>query len=83
MLNLVFSRSGKHVIVLSSESYTARNEYMICSVLGHRLDVAWSKPDVDHPEDGWDPAAFRSGFTFDFAREGLFLQEVLESLESR
>ncbi len=80
LLSLVFSRSAKHVIVVSSESYTARNEYMICSVLGHALDVAWSKPDVDHPEGGWDAAAVRSGFTFDFEREGAFLQQVLQSL---
>jgi capsular polysaccharide biosynthesis protein len=81
LLSLVFSRRGKHVIVLSTESYAVRNEHLICSVLGHPLDVVWSKPDVNHPEGGWDRDAFRAGFTFDFDREGLFLAEVLASLD--
>jgi hypothetical protein len=80
LFTLVFSGSPKHVIVLSSESYTASNEYMICSVLGHRLDMVWSRPDVDHPEQGWDQEAFRSGFTFDFDREGAYLRAVLAAL---
>ncbi|HYO40513.1 MAG TPA: glycosyltransferase 61 family protein [Nocardioidaceae bacterium] len=83
LFSLVFSKTPKRVIVVSSESYTARNEYLMCSVLGHRLDVTWSQPDVDHPDAGWGREAFRSGFTFDFEREGLFLREVLQSLDSQ
>jgi capsular polysaccharide biosynthesis protein len=80
LLNLMFTVSPKRVVVLSPESYTARNEYLICSVLGHQLDVAWSVPDVSHPVGGWDPAANRSGFTFDVDREGRWLEQVLTEL---
>ncbi|HET9826903.1 MAG TPA: glycosyltransferase 61 family protein [Nocardioidaceae bacterium] len=81
LLNLVFTVSPKRVIVLSPESYTARNEYLICSVHGHELDVVWSVPDLPQPAGGWDPEANRSGFTFDFEREGHYLEQALASLD--
>ncbi len=34
LFNLIFSGSPKHVIVVSSESYTAKNEYVIASARG-------------------------------------------------
>lgn len=80
LFTLCFCDTPKRAIMISPESYTARNEYMIASVLGHRLDVAWSRPDVPHPESGWDHAAFESDFRFDFDREGTFLKQVLTSL---
>jgi capsular polysaccharide biosynthesis protein len=80
LLGLMFSGHPKRLIMLSPASYTARNEYMICSVLGHEMDVVWSEPDVGHPPGGWSAAAVRSGFTFDFEREGTFLKGLLTSL---
>lgn len=80
LFNLIFSDSPKHVIVVSSESYTAQNEYLIASVGGHRLDVAWCVAEIPMPEKRWDSTAFNSAFTFDFDREGRFLEKVLADL---
>ena len=54
------------VIMISSEAYRARNEYMICSVLGHELNVLWCKPDAPQAANNWAkpaPLALRSPST--------------------
>ena len=63
----------KRVLMLSSESYRANNEYLIAAVLGHELDVFWSRAD--------SPSQL-SAFTFDFQREGRHLERVLAELGS-
>ncbi len=80
MFNLVFCQRPTQVILVSSESYTAKNEYLVASVLGHHLDVAWCEAETPMPEGRWDREAFTSAFSFDFAREGRFLTEVLAGL---
>jgi capsular polysaccharide biosynthesis protein len=77
LFNLAFCTSPKHVIMLSSESYTARNEYMISSVLGHHIDLIWCPPDMPHPGGKWSSKAFASGFRVDFERDGRYLEDVL------
>ena len=67
-------------MVISSESYTARNEYMIAAAAGHRIDVAWCRPEVELTPGHWTKKAFHSPFTVDFAREGVFLDRVLSGL---
>jgi hypothetical protein len=44
--------------------------------------VAWSKPDIPHPEGRWSAEAFGSSFRFDLAAEGGYVNEVLDTLES-
>jgi capsular polysaccharide biosynthesis protein len=78
MFNLLFSVTPKHVVLVSAEGYVARNEYLIASVLGHRLDVAWCRPDRG-ADDLYGPLARNSSFAFDFEREGRFLAEVLDA----
>ena len=80
LFNLIFSGSPKHVIVVSSESYTAKNEYVIASAAGHRVDIAWCAAEIPMPRGHWDTRAFNSAFSFDFEREGRFLSEVLADL---
>jgi capsular polysaccharide biosynthesis protein len=80
LFTLAFCETPKQVIMISSETYTARNEYMICSVLGHQLSVLWCKPEAPQAANNWARVRFGSAFTFDFAREGLLLKEVLASL---
>ena len=81
MFQIAFAGGPKHVILVASESYTATNEYLISSVVGHRLDLALCRPDVPKPEDGgFSQEWYHSDFTFDDAREGVFLREVLASL---
>jgi capsular polysaccharide biosynthesis protein len=79
MFQTAFSARPKHVILVGSESYTGSNEYMIASVLGHRLDVVLCRPDV--PRVGrFTAASYHSNFTYDPEREGRFLQRVLAEL---
>jgi capsular polysaccharide biosynthesis protein len=79
LFNLLFSRAPKHVVMISSESYTAQNEYMISSVLGHRLDVAWCRPEIPRTPGRFSMREFQSPFSFDLDREGAWVRQVLGS----
>jgi capsular polysaccharide biosynthesis protein len=79
LFNLAFCTSAKRVIMISSESYTARNEYMIASVLGHSIELIWCTPDLQQPVRGFSTKAFASGFTFDFERDGRYLEDLLRA----
>ncbi len=72
LFNLCYASDPKRVIMISSTAYTARNEYLMASVLGHRIDSVTCVPD--------DPTFYQSPFTFDADREGPFLAEVFASL---
>jgi capsular polysaccharide biosynthesis protein len=81
MFQIAFAGGPKHVVLVASESYTATNEYLISSVVGHRLDLALCRPDVPKEEGtGFSQVSYHSDFTFDDAREGVFLREVLAGL---
>jgi capsular polysaccharide biosynthesis protein len=80
MFQIAFAGGPKHVILVGSESYTASNEYLISSVVGHRLDLVLCHPDVPKTERPFDNRSYQSDFTYDDAREGGFLREVLSSL---
>jgi capsular polysaccharide biosynthesis protein len=79
MFSLIFCAEPKRVILISSESYTARNEYMMAFAMGHRVSLVWCDPDIAQPEKGWDGKAFASGFSVDFARDGDFLTDAATS----
>lgn len=77
LFTAMFCPEPTRVIMISSENYTAQNEYVIAAVLGHRLSVAWCRPDLQEKQaSGFDKDFFQSDYTFDFAREGRFLDEV-------
>ncbi len=79
MFQIAFAERPRQVILIGSESYNATNEYLIASVLGHRLDLVLCRPDT--PRAGrFSPAAYHSNFTYDPDREGRFLQMVLADL---
>jgi len=78
MFNLSFCRTPKRVIIISSESYSARNEHMIASVLGHELNIIYGDADLHH-EHGFQPRAAASGFTFNEERDGAWLRQLLEA----
>jgi len=80
LFTLCLAEVPKRVFLVSSESFTAINEDMISAVRGHTMDIAWCRPEVPMPESGWDKRAFFSPFTLDWAREGQFLKEAVESL---
>ncbi|WP_152364011.1 glycosyltransferase family 61 protein [Microlunatus speluncae] len=76
LFSLIFCAEPKRVIMISSESYTARNEYMMAFAMGHRVRLVWCDPDIAQPEQGWDGKAFASGFSVDFDRDGEFLSDA-------
>ena len=80
MFQIALAGGPKHVVVVGSESYTATNEYLISSVVGHRLDLVRCRPDVPPRGRGFDNASYQSDFTYDDAREGVFLRSVLAEL---
>ena len=65
-------------ILISSDSYTARNEFLIASVLGGSLDVFWGPADVPRPTKGFDRVAFQSDFSFDVASHADELRRAIE-----
>ncbi len=80
MFQIAFAGAPKHVILIGSESYVATNEYMISSVVGHRLDLVHCRPDVPAGSK-FNAAAYQSDFTFDHQREGRWLEGVLRELQ--
>lgn len=68
----------KHLVIICSETYTATNDYMIASVLGHEIDVVWCPSVAELPESG--PPRFNAEFFLDFDRDGGWLRRILESL---
>ncbi|HVG68742.1 MAG TPA: glycosyltransferase family 61 protein, partial [Gaiellales bacterium] len=80
MFQIAFAGGPKHVILVGSESYTASNEYLISSVVGHRLDLVLCRPDVPRTKRRFDNRSYQSDFTYDDAREGVFLREALATL---
>lgn len=80
LLNVGLCELPKRVIMISPTSYRATNEYLMAAVMGHTIDIVWCQSDVPRPENGWNRDASRSGFTFDFDREGMHLKAILASL---
>jgi hypothetical protein len=52
---------------------------MISSVLGHRLDVAWCRPEIPRTPGRFSMREFQSPFSFDLDREGAWVRQVLGS----
>ncbi len=80
MFQIALAGGPKHVVLVGSESYTASNEYLISSVLGHKLDLVLCRPDVPKTAQRFDNASYQSDFTYDDGREGVFLHSVLAEL---
>lgn len=73
LFNVCFAPDPVQMIMLSSDAYSARNEYLIASVLGHSITSVISKAD--------NPGEFQSSFTFDVEDEGRYLAGVLAALD--
>jgi capsular polysaccharide biosynthesis protein len=81
MISTVMCGAPKHVILVASESYHAKNEHLIAAAAGHRLDIAWCRAERQRvPGVGFSRAVFHSAFTFDHDREGAWLGQVLAGL---
>ena len=77
LFSLIFCSAPKPVILISSEAYIARNEFMIASVLGHPVTMVWCDAEVTPSNDR---RGFSAAFSFNFARDRAFLDEVLAAL---
>ena len=81
VFNLCLTESAKRVVLVSSDGYSAKNEFLIASVLGHRMDVVWCNADLPMPEVAFVKSAYESAFSMDFEREGRELEALLASLD--
>ena len=81
LFNACFSPEPTTVIQIGHEAYTANNEYLIASVLGHDLVSVVSGIDRTPGEERRNVKRFQSSFTVDLEREGRFLREVLAGLD--
>lgn len=80
MFNLAYAHAAEHVVVLSQDSYDARNEHLFAAVHGAAIDYFLSPADIQHPPNGWSYQAFHSPWSFDFDRNGAALQALLRDL---
>ena len=80
LFNTCFVTEPTRVIQIGHEAYTANNEYLIASVLGHELVSVVTDLDRSEDDERRNVRRFQSSFTVDLAREGEFLRQVLASL---
>lgn len=80
MLNLVYASSPATRILISSQSYTALNEYLLGAVRGDDMHYFWCPADIPQPANGFSRQAFFSDFEFDFDRDGEALRELLRKV---
>ena len=80
MFNLMHARKAQTVIVLNHDAYIHRNEHLFTSLIGGDVHYFWSAADSAHPEGGFSRRALRSGWDFDFERNGAELEQLLRSL---
>jgi capsular polysaccharide biosynthesis protein len=80
LFNTCFVPEPTRVIQIGHEAYTANNEYLIASVLGHELVSVVSDLDRSEDDERRNVRRFQSSFTVDLAREGQFLRRVLADL---
>ena len=81
LFNVMHCRHLRHLIVLSHESYTARNEQLYSAVLGNVVEYFWSPADLQHGKR-WTEEAFKSAWEFDFRRNGETLTALLRKLSA-
>lgn len=78
MFNMLFAEKVRRVIVLSHDSYTARNEFLYSAALADELHYFWSRADLQHGNNGFSSEAFHSPWEFDFEQHADSLAEVLD-----
>ncbi len=79
MFNALFAERLEHLVVLSHEAYTARNEVLISLPLDVRVHYFWNRPVIPHPPGGWSEAAYKSDWSFDLVRHRRALNALVRS----
>jgi len=68
MFNMMFNPAAK-IIVITSDTYTARNEYLFASALGNEIHYFFGPSKVRPNRPGkHDPVAFVADFDFDLRK---------------
>ena len=82
MFHIALAERPRHVVVVTTETYPAHNEYLMSALHGHRLDLVVCPPDVPRREpDRFTLESFHSDYTLDLAgSDGAFLRAVLADL---
>ncbi|QGG39924.1 glycosyltransferase family 61 protein [Aeromicrobium yanjiei] len=76
LFNAMFNSTAK-ILILTSRSYVAANEYLIASVNGNELHYFWAPPELQQPPSGFSVDAYRSGFEFPLAQHQAALMRVI------
>ena len=76
LYNMMLNPKAK-VVVLSSRSYVAANEYLMASAMGHEIHYFWAPAHLDHPVAGFSVEAYRSAWEFDLDEHRSALVEAL------
>jgi capsular polysaccharide biosynthesis protein len=63
LFNAMFNPDAK-MLVLTSRSYVAANEYLIAAANGNEIHYFWAPPALEQPSKGFSTDAYRSGFEF-------------------
>jgi capsular polysaccharide biosynthesis protein len=80
MFHLALAGGPKHAVVITQEGYPAHNEYQLCALLSHRLDLAVCPPDVPRTEPGYQRSAFHSDYVVAPETEGAYLRSIIDGL---
>ena len=76
LFNLMLNPRAK-VVILSSRSYVAANEYLFASAMGHEIHYFWAPAEVDQPASGFSVEAYKSAWSFDLDEHRAALIETL------
>lgn len=76
MFSMLFAPRLDGVLVLSHDSYTARNEFLYATALADEVHYLWSRAKLQHGDD-FSTAAFHSAWEFDFEAHGADLDRSI------
>jgi capsular polysaccharide biosynthesis protein len=80
LFTLALAEQPKRLVMITPDSYRAKNEYLMAAVHGHSLDVVWCESETPMPHDRFWGRAAAAPFTFDHEKEGLYLQHLLNAM---
>lgn len=76
LFNTMFTRD-KTVLIISPDTYTATNEYLIAGLTGARLHYFLADAEIKHTAGGWSWKAYQSNFRFDVDKHAEGIRAVI------
>lgn len=80
LFQMAFVPEPRTFVQIRAETYGPTNEYLIASVLGHRLVSVVGRAERTEDEERRNAKRYQSSFRIDLDKEGRFLREVLDQL---